>query len=313
MRIELSEKLWVQCLFGVLIVLLLPVIVACAVIAFFVWFLGIPGEIRRYKRSRYYQAFGVRYTPGIMNWKQYRFYEAAIARGLQMEYFCPEDGLEYFIYGDVAYILPDFDRIDIGEESGKWEMDFDGDWRDFAEEMHKLASRVNTGLSVKLLVERNMLPMTDLRQVTLPEQLQLVHTYETAFGEEQPLLKIPESGQELYDLMAATEDLCGTYEVADDTVFWNLGDEFSVQINVDGEREECICSIHRKTWEITHWHPSIYEIYDEVCKMGTRGNVMVVRTFIGGASIPYMGPKADCPYPEKRKWSLGKYFYLEAK
>lgn len=299
----------------VLFIVLSPIIVFGLLCALFVWVIHAPGEWRAYRKSHYYRDTQKRFCFGITDSAFYRFYNAAIERGLPIQYFCQEE-LEYFIYNDAIYMFPNFEEMDIADESGEWEALDDGKWVPFTTKFEHLLldlkeSGVSFFLPVKILVERNAVVAADLRDVALPEHVQLIHSYETAFGEEKPLLKIPYTGQELYNMMLATEDLCGTFEVADDTVFWNLYDDVSIQISVDGE--ECICSIHKNAWEITHWHPSIYEIYDEVCKMGKRGNVMVIRTFIGGAGISYMGPKADCPYPEKKKWSLGKRHYLEAK
>ena len=64
---------------------------------------------------------------------------------------------------------------------------------------------------------------------------------------------------------------------------------------------------------ITHWHPTEYEIYDEVCKIGKRGNVLVLRQGAGSGAVLYSGSRDECPYKPDQKVLLGKYYYIEAK
>lgn len=299
----------------VLFMILSPIIVFGLLCALIVWVIHAPGEWKSYRKSPYYRDTQKRFHFGITNSAYYRFYNATIERGLPIQYFCQEE-LEYFIYDDAIYMFPNFEEMDIGDESVEWEVLDDGDWVPFLKvfENHLFdleEAGLVPSLPVKILVERNMVVAIDLRDVALPEQVQLIHSYETAFGEEQPLLRIPQNGQELYELMLATEDLCGSFEVSGDTISWNLYDKIHIEISV--APQDCMFSIEKKLTGITHWHPTCYEIYDEVCKVGKRGNVLVMRSFLGGASVLYMGPKADCPYDEKKKWSWGRRYYLEAK
>ena len=64
---------------------------------------------------------------------------------------------------------------------------------------------------------------------------------------------------------------------------------------------------------ITHWHPSIFEVYDEVCSIGKLGSVMVLCSTANSGSLMFYGSKADCPYSPDKKYLLEKYYYLEAK
>ena len=63
---------------------------------------------------------------------------------------------------------------------------------------------------------------------------------------------------------------------------------------------------------ITHWHPTIYEIYDEVCKVGKHGSTLVLRTSGGGGTVLYSDEKENCPYSPYKKYLFGKYYYLRA-
>lgn len=63
--------------------------------------------------------------------------------------------------------------------------------------------------------------------------------------------------------------------------------------------------------EITHWHPDEFEIYDDICKIGEKGNVLIIKTFLGSAYILYMGPKEKCNFKINKK-SLYKIYYFES-
>ena len=76
-----------------------------------------------------------------------------------------------------------------------------------------------------------------------------------------------------------------------------------------------------QTLEISTWSRKVekfyayrdFEIYDEVCNIGKRGNVMVLRSTATSGALMFYGSKADCPYSPDKKYLLGKYYYLEAK
>lgn len=59
---------------------------------------------------------------------------------------------------------------------------------------------------------------------------------------------------------------------------------------------------------IMHWHPDDNEISNEICNIGTKGNVTVIHDGWFVKSVLYIGSKKDCPY--KRKWLFGKYHYI---
>lgn len=86
--------------------------------------------------------------------------------------------------------------------------------------------------------------------------------------------------KELYEKMLTTPDLCGKFELVDKTIFGDLFDGYDIQISI--EPPATLLSIGRKLfWKITdmvtHWHPEQEDIYDEVCKIGLKGNVLVIR------------------------------------
>ena len=122
--------------------------------------------------------------------------------------------------------------------------------------------------------------------------------------------------KELYDKMIETPNLCGKFELVGKTIFWDLFDGFDIQISI--EPPDTYFSIEKKlfwkiTDQITHWHPNEENIYDEVCEIGLKGNVAVIRKNLLFTSVVYMGKEENCPFSPKKKWSWGKILYLKAK
>ena len=72
-----------------------------------------------YKKSRYYTDFKQKFMMSIALSPEYRFYNSAMRRNLNMKYVRQEtNGFEYFIYDGTVYIFPDFEQIDfIKDES----------------------------------------------------------------------------------------------------------------------------------------------------------------------------------------------------
>lgn len=118
----------------------------------------------------------------------------------------------------------------------------------------------------------------------------------------------------LYDKMCNTPNLCGKFELIDKTIIWDLFDGFIICISI--EPPDTVFAIDKKMfWEITdpvtHWHPNEEDVYEEVCNIGQKGNVLVIRKNFLFTTVLYMGSEKDCPYSPK-KWSWGRIYYLRA-
>ncbi|MBO7254656.1 MAG: hypothetical protein J6V36_05065 [Clostridia bacterium] len=119
-------------------------------------------------------------------------------------------------------------------------------------------------------------------------------------------------------MMKQTPNLCGEFEYSEskEIIIWKPYEKIEIQISVD-PRDCCfeLFSVisENKKHNITHWHPALYEVYEDVCRLGKQGNVLVCRSFFLGSGILYMGKKEYCPYSPDKKCILGRYYYLEAK
>ena len=326
MSVTIGMKWYEKVLTVLLIVIFSPLILLILLLA--CPFLG--REYRRakkaYDKSLYYAAFKKKFTMGITNDPVYRVYNGAAARDLPVRF--PDnmddriDGLAYFFYGDTVYLLPNFEQMGLSEDGrAVWQVNNHGDWMDFDEGY--AATRVQAmypDLTVKFLVERRMITVCDLTETPPPACVFVTQSYETAFENEDSALKmrIPQSSADLYDMMCATPDLCGEFELTEDGqgIRWRIREDIQITLGVD--LRDCYIGVEKLLLGkiesgITHWHPTEYEIYDEVCKIGKRGNVLVLRQGAGSGAVLYSGGRDECPYKPDQKVFLGKYDYIEAK
>ena len=322
-----NETKWYhKVLIALLILLFLPLITLMFLIASPFIIRESHRAKKEYYKSPYYATFKKKFAWGITTDPVYRVYNGAKARNLPVRF--PDnmddriDGLSYFFYGDTVYLLPNFEQMGLSEDGrAVWQVNNDGDWMDFDEGY--AATRVQAmypDLTVKFLVERCMITVCDLTETPPPSCIHVIHSYETAFENDDTALKmrIPQSSADLYDMMCATPDLCGEYELTEDRqgIRWRIREDLQITLGVDPH--DCYMSVERLLLGkiesgITHWHPTAFEMYGEVCKIGKRGNVLVLRARAGSGAVLYSGRKEDCPYKPDKKVLLGKYYYIEAK
>ena len=121
--------------------------------------------------------------------------------------------------------------------------------------------------------------------------------------------------KELYDQMLATPDLCGKFELIGKTICWELFAGFAIEISIEPPATHFGIEkrlFKRFTVPITHWHPDEKDVFEEVCRIGLKGNVLVIRENLLVTSVIYMGKEENCPYLPKRKWAWGRITYLKA-
>ena len=300
-------------------ILFLPVLIFAVLCAGISYWVALPGIIRKYKKSEYYISFGKKYKNGLEHSPQYRFYTGAVSRNLPIKYRMSDDKTEYFVYDEAVYLFPDFSWIEFDKETSQWYVEGYEDWASFLEDYNKITSKIDDGLKelpVRLLVERNMFSNVDLNGLDIPDCIFITWSYEKAFeNETSPLkLKIPQSTQELYDMMLQTPDLCGDFVLdGKGNIQWDLYENITVTITLY-EREGYI-SLDSKSMRkggITHWHPSTYEIYKDVCNLGKRGNVLVIgKGIFGGTAVMYSGAKETCPYKRNENTALRILYFYE--
>ncbi len=312
-------KWYVKVLIVLLIIVCSPLIVLLALVAVPLILIERAKAKKAYYKSPYYADFKEKYTMGITTAPAYRCYNGAAARKLPVKFGAkPHDPL-CCVYEGTLYVFPGFEQMGLSEEDGRtWQVNYDGDWVDFEEAYAKLLSgmTITPSDSVKLLVERRMITAYDLAETPPPSCVFVTQSYDTAFENEESALKIkiPRTPTELYAMMAETPDLCGGFELdgSGNGIRRRIREDIRISLEYGYIGVENLL-LGKIESEITHWHPTEYEIYDEVCEIGKRGNVLVLRRGAGSGAVLYSGSKADCPYPPDKKVFWGKYYYIEAK
>ncbi len=123
--------------------------------------------------------------------------------------------------------------------------------------------------------------------------------------------KIPGNAlSELFNKMKSNPDLAGSFVLLPDEIEWRVFDKYIVSIGNEYIGIDKIIFGRFKD-SLTHWHPDEEDIYIDICRLGTKGNVTVIHKSILGESVLYSGPATDCKY--KSQWLFGRYIYLYAK
>ncbi len=308
---------------GALLVLALAplILVGLIILLMDACFRELPKARKEWKQSEYRRDFGGKFSRRLVKSPEYRFYNAAMERGLPISYVRQAaNRFAYFIFQGTVFLFPDFDCIEYDESTAGWQAGYKGVRRSLEEAYAGLLAKLGSPpeLPVKLLVERAMLPIADLRGVALPDYIFLTWSYETAFENEDSQLKmmIPQNAGQLYEMMCRTPDLCGTFELTDDAILWRLYENAEIRLSV--APQDCCFAVNKVRFGRlepgnVHWHPTAVEMYNQVCMVGKRGNVLVIAFVLGFTGVLYMGRKEKCPYDPHKKHRFRKFYYLEAK
>ena len=304
-----NDKWYTNALLILLVTLLSPFILIA--VGLYVIF-ERPREKKEYKKSFYYKQFKEKFSNGIVNSAEYRFYNSVIHRSLPIDYQRVSNELGHFVYNNTLFLRSYYDQIEWDEENSKWLIGYDGDFLDCDNEFSQMLGEIQNpdDLPIKLLVERRMVTVDDLTDTPLPDDIYVTWSYDDAFEyDDNPFMtKLPTTTAELYEQMLKIPDLCGELELDGELIKWRLYDGYLVELSLD--EGSGYMSVNRKTG-ITHWHPVSFELCDTVLKMTSRGNVLVIRSRLFSSKTLYCGKKADCPYSPEQKPFLGKMYFLE--
>ncbi|MBQ9731371.1 MAG: hypothetical protein IJV94_04645 [Bacilli bacterium] len=247
------------------------------------------------------------------------FYNHAARENLPIKYISTKE-LDYFIYNDIVYVFPDFNLLRYNDQIKQFEIKYRSQNKEefctleefFEKKKSMLLEEYN--MPIKLLLATCYINEEFLDVSTLPESVYVISNYDKAFKEDNiDWDEIPKSTKMLYEMMLKNEKLGGRFEmISDDIIEWELDDviyEVGLQC-CDGYFG--VNKKDSKKTSITHWHPSAFSIYTDVCLVGEKGNVLVVKDFLGGSGVLYMGPKEKCDIKEKKR-RLSKVYFFESK
>ena len=271
-------KWYYKILIGLVIVLFSPLIITGLIVFGISELIHLPGNIKEYKNSQYFKDFQLPYKEYRLHSPEYRFYNSIKERNIQVDYIKQED-TEYFIYDNTIFLFPDFDQLLFDEENSKWVADYDGDFLPLEEAYQKIIGKLHNikkDYPIKLLVEREMCTETNLNKSLIPNYIFITWSYETAFENEVSPLKliVPETTEQLYDMMKETPDIKGEFHLSDKKIIWNINEKEQIEIGVDPR--DCYIGLNKKVAGIlyankTHSHATIFNVYQEVCKINKQG------------------------------------------
>lgn len=127
-------------------------------------------------------------------------------------------------------------------------------------------------------------------------------------------ITIPSNSQELYSMLLHTPGLHSFPKIKDNVITWELYENVFVEAAVS-EHDTLIDIIHKSTFlgSYMHWHPDREEIYEELCALGKKGNILVLRKTLGGSETYYIGESDKYPFSPTKKRHWGKLIYLKQK
>lgn len=278
---------------------------------------------KNYKKSAYYQKYKRPYNNKILSSNNYIFYNYAAKEKLDIQYVREKsNGFEYFIYEDSIFIFPDFNEIEFNVDKGEYEIVYNEKNKEtyisideFINNKRQLFDH-NLNLPIKILVLRNYFSIEYLDIDNLPQSLYVIKDFNTAFKNDnkKTLSIVPNSTKTLYKMMLENEKLGGKFELKndDEQIIWTF-ENVRYEIEVDeSEGYLGVFKNNKSHTDITHWHPLNYEIYDEVCNIGEKGNVLIIKSFLGSTEILYMGNPKNYVF-DKNKKHFGKIYYFESK
>ncbi len=119
--------------------------------------------------------------------------------------------------------------------------------------------------------------------------------------------------KELYEQLLNKKDLHSFPELDGEVLIWKLYKNAYIKAFC-GDSDTCIEIIGTSIlYPSMHWHPNEENIFDELCLLGKKGNIMVLKSFLMETSVFYLGEPEKYRFDKKRKWYWGKLSYFEQK
>lgn len=126
--------------------------------------------------------------------------------------------------------------------------------------------------------------------------------------------EFPQTTEELYKMLLETPDLAGKLELVGDAVFWTFNN-FWICASLDKIEGYIAVNRKKKHWwqndQLLHWHPMKDEVYENLCAIGNKNNLLVIRNGWLFSDIFYLGKKDEYQYRPDKKWHWGRLHYLK--
>lgn len=110
---------------------------------------------------------------------------------------------------------------------------------------------------------------------------------------------------ELYERLAANPDLRGEIALEDDLIIWRVTSALTLDIAVS--YKDTYVGVNGA---LHHWHPDEDDIYDDLCAIGKRGNILVIRKTLASSEVFYSGAASEYRFSPNKKWHWGRLYYF---
>lgn len=119
--------------------------------------------------------------------------------------------------------------------------------------------------------------------------------------------------KELYEKLIQMPDLHSLPVLEGDVLIWELYKNADVHACCGGLNTIIEIMPHSVLSGAFHWHPDEEDMPEELYMLGKKGNILVLKNFLMGVGIYYMGEPETYRFSPKKKWHWGKLTYLEQK
>lgn len=120
--------------------------------------------------------------------------------------------------------------------------------------------------------------------------------------------------KELYEQLLLMPDLHSKPRLEGEILIWNLYSYAYVRAYCDSY-DTCIdvISTSASVGSLVHWHPDEDDMFDELYALGKEGNILVLKKYLLGTGVFYMGEPQNYPFERRKKRHWGKLTYMEQK
>ncbi len=127
-------------------------------------------------------------------------------------------------------------------------------------------------------------------------------------------MKNSKSTKELYEKLIQMSDLHSLPELDGEIIIWKLYKNAYIRACCDSY-DTCIDIIDDSilVGSLTHWHPDEENMLEELYSLGKKGNILVLKKFLLGTGVFYIGEPEKYQFNPKKKWHWGKLTCLEQK
>ena len=117
--------------------------------------------------------------------------------------------------------------------------------------------------------------------------------------------------KELYQRLISMHDLHSEPELNGDILTWKLFSNAYIRAYCDSY-DTCIDIISDDVVHesLIHWHPDEEDMFDELYSLGKKGNILVLKKYLLGVGVFYIGAPDKYCFSKNQRWHFGKLIYL---